>query len=84
MHMSNNLPDIRIAANKPSALEEHLLLVGRIVTFNVLKTKAGWKQAGIVLLGLLALQVLMIGKAVLQKRRHLRALDEMTKEEKKL
>ena len=39
---------------------------------------------GFVLLGLLALQVLMIGKAVLQKRRHLRALDEMTKEEKKL
>jgi len=79
MHMSNNLPDIRIAASKPSALEEHLLLLGRFVTFNALKTKSGWKQAGGVLLALLALQVIMIGQAVLQKRRHLRALDEVKK-----
>ena len=60
-------------------LEEHLLLVGRVVTFNTLKTKSGWKQAGGVLLALLALQVIMIGKAVLQKRRQLRALDEVEK-----
>ena len=38
-----------------------------------------WKQAGMGLLLLLALQVMFVGKAVLQKRRHLRALDEVKK-----
>ena len=79
VHTSNNLPDIRIAATKPSDLEEQLLLIGRIVTLNVMQTREGWKQAGMGLLLLLALQVMFVGKAVLQKRRHLRALDEVKK-----
>ena len=79
MHVSNNLPDIRIALSKPSGLETHLITLGKVVTLNVVQTKEGWKQAGTVLLALLALQLIIVGKAVLQKRRHLRALDEVKK-----
>merc|ERR1719421_1230024 len=42
MHMSNNLPDIRIAATKDNKWEAHLLLLGRIVTLNTVQTKEGW------------------------------------------
>ena len=79
MHHSNNLPDIRIAATKPSDLEENMLVVGRIVTLNVIQTREGWKNAALGLVGLLALQLFIVAKAVLQKRRHLRALDEVKK-----
>ena len=79
MHYSNNLPDIRIAASKPSDLEEQLLLLGRIFTLNVVQTRQGWKQAGMGLLALLALQIVLVAKAVLQKRRQMRAFDECKK-----
>ena len=79
MHVSNNLPDIRIALSKPSDLETTLLLVGQVVTLNTVQTKDGWKKVGTGLLALLALQLIIVGKAVLQKRRHLRALDEVKK-----
>ena len=41
MHLSNSLPDIRIAVHK-NALEEQLLVLGRLLTLNMVKTKEGW------------------------------------------
>jgi hypothetical protein len=79
MHISNSLPDIRIAATQESPLKGPLLLAGRIVTLNVVQTEEGWKQAGMVVCGLLGLQLLLILRAVVQKRTHLRALDEVKK-----
>jgi hypothetical protein len=78
VHLSNTLPDIRIGASK-NVLEQNLLLLGRIVTLNIMQTKEGWKSVGAVGIGLLILQLLYIAKAVLQKRRHLRALEEVKK-----
>merc|ERR1719478_1321160 len=75
MHMSNTLPDIRIAAMRANKWEEHLLVLGRIATLNTIQTREGWTIAGGVLLGLLLLQLIVVIKAVVQKRRHLRALD---------
>ena len=71
--------DLRRSQARVHDLEEQLLLIGRIVTLNVMQTREGWKQAGMGLLLLLAPQVMFVGKAVLQKRRHLRALDEVKK-----
>ena len=79
MHMSNALPDIRIAAVRDNAWEGQLLLLGRIVTLNMIQTKEGWSIAGGGLLAVLFLQLVMISKAVLQKRRHVRALEEVKK-----
>ena len=78
MHLSNNLPDIRIGVAKDH-LEDSLLMVGRVLTFNVLQTKQGWMYAGTALVLLLLVQLVFIAKAVLAKRRHLRALDDLTK-----
>ena len=78
MHMSNTLPDIRVAVSK-NVLEENLLLIGRVVTLNMVQTKKGWMYAGTVLVLFLLVQLFFIGKAVLHKRRHLRALDEVKK-----
>jgi len=78
VHLSNTLPDIRIAPEK-NALEQNLLLLGRIVTLNIMQTKDGWMRVGAVGIGLLVLQLLYIAKAVMQKRRHLRALEEVKK-----
>ena len=79
MHLSNTLPDIRIAATKASKWEEELLAVGSILTLNVIQTKQGWIVAGGIVLLLLFAQLVLVAKAVLQKRRHLRALDEVKK-----
>jgi len=79
MHMSNTLPDIRVAATKDSNVEKNLLLFGRVVTLNILQTKDGWVTAGCVLVGVLLVQLLLIGKAVVQKRQHLRALEDVKK-----
>jgi len=78
MHMSNNLPDIRIAVAK-NELEEKMLMIGSIVTLNIIQTKKGWMYASSMLVVFLVVQLFFIAKAVLQKRRHLRALDDLTK-----
>ena len=79
MHMSNTLPDIRIAVTRDNKWEDQLLMVGRVVTLNQIRTKEGWTYAGAVILAILLLQLVLISRAVLQKRRHLRALDEVKK-----
>ena len=79
MHLSNTLPDIRIAATKASKWEEELLAIGSVLTLNVIQTKQGWIVAGGIVLLLLFAQLVLVAKAVLQKRRHLRALDEVKK-----
>merc|ERR1719198_1142642 len=45
MHMSNTLPDIRIAATKANNLEAQLLFIGQVMTLNQIKTKKGFMQA---------------------------------------
>lgn len=77
-HKSNNLPDIRIGLHQ-NALEENLLMFGRVVTFNTVQTKKGWMQVGAMLVVVLLIQLYLIAKAVLHKRRHLRALDDVKK-----
>merc|ERR1719201_2403438 len=79
VHNSNTLPDIRIAATRANKWEEPLLVAGRIITFNIIQTKQGWTVAGSVLFSALLLRLVLLGKSVMQKRRHLRALDEVKK-----
>jgi hypothetical protein len=81
MHMSNTLPDFRITV-ATNALEENLLMVGRVVTLNTVQTKKGWMTIGGLLVVVLLIQLVSVAKAVLQKRRHLRALDELKKDSK--
>ena len=78
MHLSNSLPDIRIAPYK-NAFEERMLVIGRFVTLNQIQTTAGWMYFGGLIVFLLAIQLFMIGKEVLKQRKHLRALDEVKK-----
>ena len=78
MHMSNTLPDIRIGVHK-NAWEETLLSIGSVVSLNQIHTKKGWTQFGLVIVGLLLLKLFSVAKAVLHKRRHLRALDDVKK-----
>ena len=54
-------------------------LLGRILTLNMIQTKEGWTMAGGAILLILLAQLLLISKAVLQKRRHLRALEDVKK-----
>lgn len=79
LHQSNTLPDIRVAASRTSSVITGALVVGRVVTLNQIQTEEGWKKAMYVIGGLLAMQVVFIGKGLLTKRRHLRALDEVKK-----
>ena len=51
--------------------------VGRLITFNTIKTKQGWMTAGGVVIALLVVQLYFVGSTVLQKRRHLRALEDV-------
>ena len=53
--------------------------VGRLITFNTIKTKQGWIWAGGVLAVFALIQMYYIGSAILQKRRHLRALEDVKK-----
>ena len=73
------LPDIRVAASRTSGLVDVALVVGRVVTLNQIQTVEGGKKALYALGGLVGLQLLFIGKGLLTKRRHLRALDEVKK-----
>ena len=79
MHLWNTLPDIRIAATKASKGEAELLSIGAMLTLNVIQTKQGWITAGGIVLLLLFVQLVLVAKAVLQKRRHLRALEDVKK-----
>jgi len=78
MHMSNTLPDIRIGVHK-NAWEEGLLSIGSVVSLNQIHTKKGWTQFGMGVVFLLLLKLFSVAKAVLHKRRHLRALDDVKK-----
>ncbi|KAL1525473.1 hypothetical protein AB1Y20_020330 [Prymnesium parvum] len=76
LHLSNTLPEFRIAA--PSNwIEENLLTVGRVITLNNVKTKEGWMFAGGIIIFLLVVQLYFVASSVLQKRRHLRALEDV-------
>ena len=56
-----------------------LLLIGRVITLNIVQSKEGWLYAGCAVLALIFLQVVMITKSVMHKRRHLRALEDVKK-----
>lgn len=77
-HLSNSLPELRVSPKKDT-LGENLLLAGRVLTFNVIKTKQGWMVAAFIVICLVALQLHVIGSKVLHKRRHLRALEDVKK-----
>ncbi len=76
MHVSNNLPDIRIAAAN-NKIERYLLLAGRFATLNMIQTTSGWTTVGGIVLVLLVYQLYVILTAVLHKRRHLRAMSDV-------
>jgi len=76
MHMSNTLPEFRIAAAS-NHIEEYALLIGRVVTLNNIKTKEGWMIAGGLIIVVLLAQLYFVGSSVLHRRRHLRALEEV-------
>lgn len=78
MHLSNTLPDIRIAPAK-NAFEENALMIGRVLTLNIVQTKRAWMLCLGFVLVIICLQLMYIFKAVLHKRRHLRALDDVKK-----
>ena len=78
MHLSNSLPEVRVVAREDK-LEENLLMAGRMLTLNTIKTKRGWMIVAAFGLCLFMVQLYFIGTAVLQKRRHLRALDDVKK-----
>lgn len=75
MHYSNTLPEIRIAAQNDE-LEAMLLSLGRIVTLNMVKTKAGWTRVGILVALFLVSKLFTVLKGILKKRRRLRVLEE--------
>ena len=76
-HHSNSWGIIQIEPGVKMA--DLALKLGQYLTFNTIKTKKGW----MLFLGLVALfalvQLYYIGSAILQKRRHLRALDDVKK-----
>jgi hypothetical protein len=49
------------------------------MTLNMIQSKEAWTMAGGAILLILLAQLLLISKAVLQKRRHLRALEDVKK-----
>merc|ERR1712228_256651 len=75
-HLSNSLPEMHVSPKKDT-LGENLLMIGRILTFNVIKTKQGWMAAAVIVICLVAVQLHVIGSKVLHKRRHLRALEDV-------
>jgi len=76
MHMSNTLPEFRIAA-ATNHLEEYALAIGRIITLNNIKTKEGWMVAGGVIIFVLLGQLYSTGLKVHRKRQQMRALEEV-------
>lgn len=77
MHTSNRLPDLRVLEERDWTTTA--LLVGRVVTLNIVKTKRGWMVVAGIILILLLLQLSVVTRAVLQKQRHLRALGDAKK-----
>jgi len=75
-HLSNSLPEMRVTPKKDT-LTETLLLIGRIVTFNVIKTKEGWMGFALLILLLVGGQLYITGSNVLQQRRRSRALKDL-------
>ena len=77
-HHSNSWPEIRVMDPEDS-ITDYLLMVGRLVTFNTIKTKKGWVWAGgfAALFGVM--QTYYIGSAIMQKRRRIKALEDVKK-----
>jgi len=77
-HLSNSLPDMRVI-EKQDSLEEAAIMAGRVLTLNMIKTKQGWMAFAALALLAICAQLYFIGSAVLHKRRHLRALEDVKK-----
>uniref|UniRef100_A0A7S4BJE8 Translocon-associated protein subunit beta n=2 Tax=Chrysotila carterae TaxID=13221 RepID=A0A7S4BJE8_CHRCT len=77
-HLSNSIGEMRVTPPKDN-LEENLLLVGRVLTLNVIQTKSGWTVAAVLALIAIGAQLYFVGSTVMQKRRHLRALEDIKK-----
>jgi hypothetical protein len=77
-HHSNSWPEIRVMDPEDS-IADYLLMIGRLVTFNTIKTKKGWVWAGgfAALFGIM--QTYYIGSAIMQKRRRIKALEDVKK-----
>lgn len=48
-----------------------------MITLNNIKTKQGWMFAGGMIIFLLVVQLYFVSSTVLQRRRHLRALEDV-------
>ena len=77
-HYSNSWPEIQVV-DAQDGLVDYALMLGRLLTFNTIKTKKGWMWAGGLLVVFLLAQLYYIGSAILQKRRHLRAVEDLKK-----
>jgi len=54
-------------------------MVGRILSLNTIKSKRGWMGLATLVLALIFAQLYFIALAVVRKRRHLRALEQVKK-----
>ena len=52
---------------------------GRLITFNTIKTKKGWVWAGGIAALFGVMQTYYIGSAIMQKRRRIKALEDVKK-----
>jgi len=75
LHMSNTLPEFRIA-EASNHIEEYALTIGRFITLNQIKTKEGWMIAGGLIIFLLLLKLYSVGSAAMRWRQHLKAVNE--------
>jgi len=78
-HYSNGWPEIQ-AVDPGDSLADYVLMFGRLLTFNMIKTKKGWMYAGGALAAILIVQLFFIVKAMMARRRHMKALTELSKE----
>lgn len=77
-HHSNSWPEIRVMDPEDS-LADYLLMFGRLITFNTIKTKKGWVWAGGIAALFGVMQTYYIGSAIMQKRRRIKALEDVKK-----
>ena len=73
---------IKVSSAAPVAIAayiDYLLTIGRVATLNCIQTKQGWTYVGGVALTLVLLKGITWSQTMLQKRRHLRALDDVKK-----
>lgn len=77
-HHSNSWPEIRVMDPEDS-LADYLLMFGRLITFNTIKTKKGWVWAGGIAALFGVMQTYYIGSAIVQKRRRIKALEDVKK-----